>query len=107
MKFLALEHEKPGLQAADFRPYLSAEARAVWELYQSGLVRELYFRPDRHTAVLVLECPDENRARAALAGLPLVQAGLITFELIPLAPYTGFARLFKPSAGSSIEGESQ
>lgn len=94
MKFLALEHEKPGLQAADFQPHLKAEARAVWELYQSGLLRELYFRPDRHTAVLILECQEEAQARAALADLPLVQAGLIEFELIPLAPYTGFERLF-------------
>ena len=30
-----------------------------------------------------------------LATLPLVQEGLITFELIPLAPYPGFARLFE------------
>lgn len=94
MKFLALEHEKPGLQAADFQPHLQAEARAVWELYRSGLLRELYFQPDRYTAVLVLESDDEAAVRQALDRLPLVQAGLIHFELIPLAPYTGFERLF-------------
>ena len=27
--------------------------------------------------------------------MPLVQAGLISFECIPLKPYPGFARLFK------------
>jgi len=39
------------------------------------------------------------RAEAALDSLPLVQAGLIRFELIPLSPYPGFARLFA-DAGS-------
>jgi hypothetical protein len=29
-----------------------------------------------------------------LGTLPLVKAGLISFELMPLVPYPGFARLF-------------
>ena len=33
-------------------------------------------------------------ARQILAQLPLVQAGLIEFEIIPLVPYDGFERLF-------------
>jgi len=94
VKILALEREQPGLASADFAPYLEAEARRAWELHQSGVIRELYFRADEPTAVLVLECPDLDSARAALATQPLVQAGLITFDLIPLRAYPGFARLF-------------
>ena len=30
-----------------------------------------------------------------LETLPLVQAGLIRFEVIPLVPYPGFGRLFE------------
>jgi muconolactone delta-isomerase len=96
MKILALEQERPGLSANDFQPYLKAEAAAAWALYQSGVIRELYFRADQHTAVLVLECKSIEEARQNLAGLPLVQASLIDFEIIPLAPYPGFARLFQP-----------
>lgn len=96
MKFLALEQDAPAVTDAQFRPHLEAEARRVWELYQAGVLREMYFRYDRHSAVLVLECADGPAAQAALATLPLVRAGLITFELIPLAPYPGFARLFAP-----------
>jgi len=66
----------------------------VWALYQEGLIRELYFRADRSEAVLVLECASLDEARAALGSLPLVQAGLIRFELVPLRPYPGFSRLF-------------
>jgi hypothetical protein len=58
------------------------------------VIREVYFRADRHAAVLVLECASSEEAQAVLATLPLVAAGLITFEVIPLAPYPGFARLF-------------
>jgi hypothetical protein len=45
--------------------------------------------------VLTLECADVMEARRTLAELPLVKAGLIAFELMPLAPYPGFARLFR------------
>ncbi|HHY58605.1 MAG TPA: superoxide dismutase, partial [Chloroflexi bacterium] len=71
-----------------------AEALRAWALYQEGVVRELYFRADKTEAVLVLECTDVEEAATVLATLPMVQAGLITFELIPLRAYPGFARLF-------------
>lgn len=94
MKILAFEVERPGLSAADFAPHLKDEARRVWDLQQAGLVREAYFRADQHTAVLVLESPTLQDAQAALSTLPLVERGLIAFELMPLIPYNGFARLF-------------
>lgn len=94
MKILAFEVERPGLSAADFAPHLKDEARRVWDLQQAGLVREAYFRADEHTAVLVLESPTLQDAQAALSTLPLVERGLIAFELMPLIPYNGFARLF-------------
>jgi muconolactone delta-isomerase len=94
MKILAMEIETEGTKPEQYRPHLKAEARHVWELYQSGAIRELYFRADRSEAVLILECADVQEAQQTLASLPLVQAGLITFEVIPLIPYPGFARLF-------------
>ena len=94
MKIIALEREIPGTASEQFNPYLKAEAEKVWQFYQSGLIRELYFRQDQTTAVLVLECDDLQAARAALDELPLVRAGLIEFVLIPLMPYPGFGRLF-------------
>ena len=95
MKILAIEHETPNLTEDDFAPHLEAEARRAWQLHQDGVIRELYFRADRAEAVLVLECEDVAAAEAILATLPLVAAGLIAFELIPLRAYPGFARLFK------------
>ena len=94
MKVIALEVETPGSTAEQFQPHLKAEARRVWELYQAGTLREIYFRQDWPGAVLILECTGADDARDALATLPLVQAGLIAFEIIPLRPYPGLARLF-------------
>jgi muconolactone delta-isomerase len=95
MKILAIEHELPDVTSADFTPELTrAEAARAWELYQTGTFRELYFRQDYPSAVLMLECADVAEADDILRTLPLVEAGLITFELMPLIPYSGFSRLF-------------
>ena len=94
MKVLALERELPGIPADAFEPHLEAEAAQVWSLYREGIVREVYFRADRSEAVLVLECDGIGEARAVLETLPLVEEGLIAFELIPLRAYPGFERLF-------------
>lgn len=94
MKILAIEHDRPDATSADFAPLLKTEAARAWELHQEGLIRELYFRADEPAAVLILECVNVEEANAVLATLPLVEAGLISFEVIPLAAYPGFARLF-------------
>lgn len=70
------------------------EARTVWKLQQSGLIRELYFCADRNEVVLVLECGSPAEAGEFLSALPFVREGLITFEVIPLKAYPGFERLF-------------
>lgn len=94
MKILALERESPGASAGDFAPHLTAEASRVWELQQADVIREVYFRADRSEAVLVLECASLAEAAYVLETLPLVEAGLITFDIIPLKPYPGLSRLF-------------
>jgi muconolactone delta-isomerase len=95
MKILALEKEVAGITDEQFTPsILKTEAMRAWELHQQGTIRELYFRQDRNEAVLILECKDIDEAQSVLATLPLVKAGLIAFEIIPLISYDGFARLF-------------
>jgi hypothetical protein len=94
MKVLALGRdlvEQDDPRFAELRP---AEARTVWDLCQGDVLREVYYRADRSDAVLVFEVPDMAVARAAIDSLPLVAAGLIDFDLVPLRPYPGFARLF-------------
>ena len=98
MQVLAIERPVEGVTGEHFTAEIAAaEARRAWELHQAGAIRQLYFRQDRPAAVLVLECSDVEEARRLLATLPLVAAGLIDFELIPLRAYPGFARLFASS----------
>jgi muconolactone delta-isomerase len=94
MKIVALERELPNSSTQQFQQYAKDEARRVWELTQSGVIRESYFRADRNEAVLVLECVDVDEAQKILANLPFVQNDLIAFELIPLKAYPSFERLF-------------
>ena len=94
MKILAMEREVPGVKPEQYAQYLKPEARRVWELHQAGHIRELYFRQDRSEAVLIMESPSTEAACCLLKSLPLVEAGLITFEVIPLIAYPGFSRLF-------------
>ncbi len=103
MKILALERELPGASPESFQRFAEEEARRAWELHQAGLIRELYFRADETTAVLVLECNSTDEAKNILAELPYVREDLIVFDLIPLKAYPGFARLFKESPSSKKE----
>ncbi len=94
MKILAIEKEKEGLTALEFKPYLEDEAKKVWELQHNDIIREIYFNNENH-AVLILECADINEAKNILNELPLVKNELISFKLMSLSPYPGFSRLFK------------
>jgi hypothetical protein len=48
MKILALEHELPNTTADQFQQHANDEARKVWEYYQAGVIREMYFRSDKN-----------------------------------------------------------
>lgn len=95
MKVLALGRDVVAGDDPRFAELRPAEARAVWDLQQGDVLREAHFRADRPDAVLVLEVPDVVAARATIDRLPLVAAGLIDLDLIPLRPYPGFAVLFR------------
>ena len=97
MRIIALEREVGSATADDYTSHAEAKARVLHELYQAGVVREMYFRIEREQAVLLLEAADNNDASKSLAQLPFVRHGLIEFELIPLRPYPGFQRLFTGS----------
>ena len=94
MRVLAIEKEVTGVKSEDFGAHLKDEAARVWELYQAGVLRELYFRQEEASAILMLECADGDEAARILHTLPLVKQGLTSFDIIPLVPYPGFSRLF-------------
>lgn len=94
MKILAIEKEISGIDWDNENDTLEAEAYRVHELQQMGYLREIYFN-ESHNAVLILECESKEKALELLKSLPLIQKGLIRFEIMQLNPYTGFDRIIK------------
>ena len=95
MKIIAIEKEIPGTLPEHYQPHLKHEAQLIFELQQKEFIREIYFRKDEASAVLILECDSVETAEQTLYELPLVKNKLITFDLIPLKPYPGYKRLFQ------------
>ena len=94
MRVLALDHPLPGATMEKYQPHLVNEIRHTWQAYKSGLIRDIYFRQDRPGVAILLECSSLEEANKALAEFPLAKAGLLTFESIPLGPFTNWEFLF-------------
>lgn len=95
MKILAVDKIMPGVNPEqDIYPHLRDEAGRAWELYNQGVIREMYFKTEHGGAVLMMECADKDEARRMLDTLPLVQAKLVDFDIIPLGPFMPLGMLF-------------
>ena len=94
MKILCLDRPLPGATFEKYQPHLLDEVRHTWQAYREGFVREIYFRQDRPGVAIILECPSVDEAKKAFAEFPLVKAGLIEFEAIPLGPFVNWELLF-------------
>jgi len=94
MKFLCLDVPQPGASLDKYQPHLLDEARHGWQLYKSGVVRDIYFRQDRPGVAILAEADSMEAAKQALAEFPLAKAGLIGWEVIPLGPFLNWEMLF-------------
>jgi N-formylglutamate amidohydrolase len=95
MKILAIAKAPPGITREDFQPdQIAAEAAKVWQIYTSNLLREIYLRADQLGAVLMFECANVEEVKAVVDCLPMVKAGLLDFDIIPLNPFLSLETLF-------------
>ena len=93
MQFLSLSRRRTDLFPPEsFTTELAAhEARRIKALYASGLLRQIWRRGDIPGASILWEAPSEDEVRAAIATLPIFQAGMLEIvALVPLEPYPGF-----------------
>lgn len=97
MRILCLDIPQPGATFEKYQPHLQAEVRHTWEAYKKGVVRDIYFRLDRPGVAIFLECDSSAEAQKVLGELPLVKAGLIKFEAIPLGAFGNWELLFAPA----------
>jgi muconolactone delta-isomerase len=93
MQFLSLSRRRTDAFPPEaFTPELVArEGQRVRELYASGILRQIWRRTDLPGAAILWEAASEAEVRAALASLPIFEAGMLEIVLVaPLAPYPGF-----------------
>lgn len=96
-RVIAVDRPQPGVTREDIVPHLPDEAAHAWSLWKAGVIRESYLRTDRPGAVIVLEAGGVGEARQILAGLPLVQNGLIDFDYLTVGAFMGFDALLDGS----------
>lgn len=94
MQVLVIARVIAGTAIDTVLPLVKPEAAKVWEYYAADLVRTVHYFADNSGAVLLFEAPNLEAVNGAVTQLPMVQAGLLECEVIPLAPYTGIAELF-------------
>jgi muconolactone delta-isomerase len=93
MQFLSLSRRRVEVFPPEaFTPELTArEGRRVKELYASGILRQVWKRADTPGAAILWEAASEADVRAAIASLPIFEAGMLEIlALVPLEPYPGF-----------------
>ena len=92
MQFLSISRRMLESGPDAFTPELIArEAARVRELYAAGILRQIWKRSDAPGATILWEAASKAEVDAAIASLPIFQAGLLeVVALVPLEPYPGF-----------------
>jgi hypothetical protein len=99
-RILAIGTVNPGVDPAAARAILPTEVRETVKLYLDGKIDQWFSLQGRSGVAFILNVTDPAAAREMLEKLPLGQAHLMTFELIPLAPLNPLRQLQGMTAGS-------
>ena len=103
MKILVMPKPIEGVSREELLQHAAEEIQAVWQLYTQGICREFYTRANEPgRVVMMFESETVEATNKALATLPFARLYLIDFDVIPLAPFTGLARLFQAPIESPV-----
>src|SRR5215469_15485530 len=92
-RILAIGTINPGVDQAKVLEILPNEVRDTVNLYLDGKIDQWYSLRDRRGVVFILNVTDPKAAHEMLERLPLGQAHLMSFELIPLGPLNPLRQL--------------
>ena len=92
-RILAIGTVPAGVDPAKVRAILPDEVRETVGLYLAGKIDQWYSLQGRMGVVFILNVTDAAAAHEMLEKLPLGQAHLMSFELIPLAPLNPLRQL--------------
>jgi hypothetical protein len=98
-RILAIGTLEPGVDLAAVRAILPTVVGDTVKLYLDGKIDQWFSLADRNSVVFLLNETDPRVAAAMLEGLPLGQAHLMHFDLIPLAPLAPLRQLPGISGG--------
>ena len=99
-RILAIGTLNPGVDPAAARAILPTEVRETVKLYLDGKIDQWYSLQGRPGVAFILNVTDPAAAHEMLENLPLGQAHLMSFELIPLAPLNPLRLLQGMTTGS-------
>ena len=99
-RILAIGTLNPGIDLSAARAILPAEIRETAKLYLDGKIDQWYSLQERRGVAFILNVTDTAAAHEMLEKLPLGQAHLMSFELIPLGPLNPLRQLLRPASGS-------
>ena len=92
-KILAIGTINPGVERDKVFAILPEEVRDTANLYLDGKIDQWYSQQNGKGVVFILNVTDIAAAHEMLEKLPLGQAHLMSFELIPLGPLAPLRRL--------------
>ena len=92
-RILAIGTVNSGVDPAAVRSILPTEVRETVKLYLDGKIDQWFSLQDRNGVAFILNVTDPAAAHDMLEKLPLGQAHLMSFELIPLAPLNPLRQL--------------
>jgi hypothetical protein len=80
------------------KPVLPSEVRQTMLLYLDGKIDQWFVKQDQSGVVFLMNLTDPKEAHDLLEKLPLGQAGLMEFEIIPLGPISPLRMLISEPA---------
>jgi hypothetical protein len=98
-RILAIGTVNPGVDPAAVKSILPTEVRETLKLYLDGKIDQWFSLQGRNGVAFILNVTDATAAQDMLERLPLGQAHLMSFELIPLAPLNPLRQLQEMGVG--------
>jgi hypothetical protein len=100
-RILALGRLTNGTTRDKVMPVMRQEVRDTVKLYLAGKLDQWFFRRDQPGVVFLLNVSSVDEARTLLEKLPLGEAKLMEFDLIPLGPLAPLGLLLQEGSGAA------
>jgi hypothetical protein len=85
MKVFAIASVKTALTPEQLQRHMPHEVPATLKHYLDGNIEQFWFR-EKAGPIFLMNAESVEQAKAELDTLPLVAAGLMTYELMPVTP---------------------